>query len=232
MKTTETIKSRTVNVRGHVNVALRLGVLVGLLAVLGCNSKPADDTAAQEKQSTPAAAIGNASDDVAKPSGTLSLTPKNTTVAFLGEKVVGSHEGKFNALSGEISYKDGDPLTANVAVNIDMSSVKTDAEKLDEHLKSADFFDAAKFPEGKFVSHKVTDGGEGDATHTVTGNLTLRGVTKQIAIPAKIDVTGNTVSMVADVTINRQDYGIAFPGMPDNLIKDEVKISLKIEGDI
>ncbi|MBN2343003.1 MAG: YceI family protein [Deltaproteobacteria bacterium] len=162
--------------------------------------------------------------------GTMALSPRNASIEFLGEKLVGSHEGKFESFSGNISFRDSDPTTAKVDVKIDMSSVKTDAEKLDAHLQSADFFDVAKFPDGTFVSNSVTPGGSRDATHTVHGKLTLRGVTKEIAIPAKIEISKTDVLMRAEVTINRKDYGIAFPGMPDNLIKDDVKIFLKLDG--
>ncbi|MBN2525245.1 MAG: YceI family protein [Deltaproteobacteria bacterium] len=217
---------------GMGTIALILSTMALFMGGSGC-SPGGKDTVSNEAQTTETVKV-NAESESHKPSpsGTLKLSPENTTIAFLGKKLVGSHEGSFNAFSGAVSFKDGDPTTAKVDVKIDMSSVRTDEEKLDAHLKSADFFDVEKFQSGTFVSTSVTGGGTGDATHTVKGKLTLRGVTKPIAIPAKINVGRNSVSMAAEVVINRQDFGISFPGMPDNLIKDEVKIFLKIDGQL
>lgn len=163
-------------------------------------------------------------------SGQLKITPENAKVEFVGAKMIGSHEGAFHAFSGTVDYKNGNPLTAVIQVEIDLASVKTDEAKLDGHLKSPDFFDVEKFPKATFVSTGVTAGGADGATHTVKGDFTLHGVKKAIAIPAKIAVTGKSVSVSGELTINRKDYGIIYPGMPDNLIKDDVVIRLSIDG--
>ncbi len=165
-------------------------------------------------------------------SGRLVLTPENAKVGFVGAKMIGSHEGAFHAFSGTIDYKNGDPLTATISVAIDLASVKTDNEKLDGHLKSPDFFDVEKFPKATFVSTDVTEGGDGGATHTVRGELTLHGVKKPLAIPARIDLSQKKVSVSGEFTINRKDFGIVYPGMPDNLIKDDVTIKLSIDAAI
>ena len=123
-----------------------------------------------------------------------------------------------------MEFKNADPTTAEIDVKIDLASVKTDSPKLDEHLKSPDFFDVAKFPEAKFVSSQVAKNADG--TYVVSGELTLRGVTKEISIPAKIELADASVSMTAAFEINRKDFQIVYPGMPDNLIKDMVTIKL------
>ena len=156
--------------------------------------------------------------------GQLALSPANSSVAFVGAKMVGDHAGSFQAFSGTVDFKGGDPSSAQIKVKIDLSSVKTDSPQLDGHLKSPDFFDVAKFPEAAFESSQVTKNG-GDA-YTVTGELNLHGVTKEIAIPATITVTDKEATMKASFKINRKDFGIVYPGMPDNLIKDDVSINL------
>jgi len=95
-------------------------------------------------------------------------------------------------------------------------------------LKTADFFDVAKFPEATFVSTSIKAGGENGATHTVTGNLTLHGVTKSITFPATISVTGGVATVDANFAINRKDFGINYPGAQDNLIRDDVVMKLTI----
>jgi polyisoprenoid-binding protein YceI len=100
--------------------------------------------------------------------------------------------------------------------------------KLTEHLKTPDFFDVAKFPDAKFVSTEIRAGGDKGASHTVTGNLTMHGVTKSVTFPATIAVTADTASVDSDFSINRKDFGINYAGAADNLIRDDVVIKLTI----
>ncbi|MBW2161890.1 MAG: YceI family protein [Deltaproteobacteria bacterium] len=65
--------------------------------------------------------------------------------------------------------------------------------------------------------------------HTIAGDLTLHGVTKRISFPATIEATGSEVSATAEFSINRQDYGISYPGMRDDLIRDLVVIKLSLK---
>ena len=84
-------------------------------------------------------------------------------------------------------------------------------EKLQGHLKSPDFFDVARFPKATFVSTAIAAGGSG-APYTVSGNLTIHGVTKPISFPAQISVAGNTVTAAATFNVNRRDFGLNYPG--------------------
>jgi len=95
-------------------------------------------------------------------------------------------------------------------------------------LKTPDFFDVAKFPEAKFESTAIKAGGDKGATHTVTGNLTMHGVTKSITFPATIAVTPDTATVDATFAINRKDFGINYAGAADNLIRDDVVMKLAI----
>src|SRR5215212_4900638 len=109
-----------------------------------------------------------------------------------------------------------------------MNSVAADAAYLAEHLKSADFFDAPKLPESTFVSTDIKPGGEKGATHTVTGNLDLHGVTKAIAFPATIKVDAAAATLDAEFYIKRDDFGIRYAGRTNDLIRDEVVIKLHV----
>ncbi len=226
------MKNTTANLRPIRLLTGVLGAMVVVAMVAGCAPGEKEAPVNKAKPENVAKSASAAGESTSSANGTLSLSPQNTTIGFLGKKLVGSHLGKFTDFSGSVSFRDGNPSTANIHVKIDMSSAKTDEEKLDGHLKSPDFFDVARYPDGTFVSTGVTAGGKGDVTHTVQGNLTLRGVTRPVAIPARIEVGEKTVSVKAEFSINRQDFGISFPGMPDNLIKDDVKIFLKIDGSI
>lgn len=195
-----------------------------LVFAAGCDNQPAKDksvatVAAPTEATTP------------PPSGAVEYVFSNSDSAleFVGAKVTGKHDGSFEKFNGKIHLVDNDPLKSQVSVEVDTESVKTDTEKLTGHLKSPDFFDTAKFPKATFTSTSVKAGGEKGATHTVTGNLDLHGVKKAITFPATIKVEGDTVEVNAEFAINRKDFGIVYAGMPDDLIKDDVLMKLKIK---
>ena len=207
----------------------RLGAIVSLLSLLvlvaACN-----DPASNVNKAVTSEAQKAASPQTAATGQKYAITPQNSKIEFIGSKVTGSHNGSFEKFSGEIHYAGNDPTQSHVAITIDAASVKADDPKLTEHLKTADFFDVAKFPEAKFESTAIKPGGEKGATHTVTGNLTLHGVTKSITFPATIAVSGDTATVDANFAINRKDFGINYPGAQDNLIRDDVVMKLSIRG--
>ncbi len=157
------------------------------------------------------------------------ITPDTSKITFVGSKVTGSHNGSFEKFSGTIDYN-GKPETSKVTITIDANSITTDTPDLTKHLKTADFFDVAKYPEAKFESTAIKGGGDKGATHTVTGNLTLHGVTKSITFPATIVVAPDAITVDSTFAINRKDFGINFAGASDNLIRDDVVLTLKIRG--
>lgn len=205
---------------------------VSLLTTVACDNDPVGDAPkAETSQAAPVqekqqAKEANAEANTA--AKTYEVNPKNSSIEFVGAKVTGKHDGKFNAFTGKVDLVDGDPTKSSVLVTIDMKDVETDTEKLTGHLKSADFFDIEKFPQAKFTSTKI-EKGEKDNEYKVTGNLELRGVTKSITFPAKITTSENSVSISAEFGLNRKDFEINYPGMQDDLIKDEVLMKLKLD---
>jgi polyisoprenoid-binding protein YceI len=115
-----------------------------------------------------------------------------------------------------------------VTITIDTASVTTDTPDLTKHLRTADFFDVARFPQATFESTEIKAGGEKGASHTVTGNLQLHGVTKSITFPATIVVSPGVITVDSTFAINRKDFGINYAGAADNLIRDEVVLTLKV----
>ena len=138
------------------------------------------------------------------------------------------HDGGFKTFNGTVQLVDGDPTKSSVTVEIETASIFVDDPKLEDHLKSPDFFDVAKFPKAHFTSTAIKSGGEAGATHTVTGNLELHGVTKTITFPATIRPGADRVEVDAEFSINRKDWNIVYPGMPDDLIQDNVLIKLTL----
>ena len=157
-----------------------------------------------------------------------SITPENSKIEFIGAKVTGHHNGSFKKFSGVVDYT-GQVETSRVSITIDSSSLETDTPDLTKHLKTADFFDVAKFPDAKFESTAIRAGGEKGASHTVTGNLTLHGVTKSLTFPATITAAPGEVTVESSFAINRKDFGINYAGQADNLIRDDVALSLHVK---
>ena len=197
-------------------------MLTGLIFLNACS-----DPAANKSK----AVTGEAAPVVAPPAAAqgqkYQITSQNSKVEFVASKVTGSHNGSFGAFSGQIDYN-GTPEQSRVNITIKANSITTDTPDLTKHLKTADFFDVAKYPEASFVSTAIKAGGEGGATHTVTGNLALHGVTKSITFPATINVTPDVATVDSTFSINRKDFGINYAGAADNAIRDNVVLTLKI----
>lgn len=166
-----------------------------------------------------------------KPAGAITIAPPQSKIEFTGSKVSGKHDGSFQQFDGWIALADEKPETAKIAVAIDMTSVKSDDEKLTGHLKSPDFFDVEKNPKATFVSTEIKPGGEKGATHTITGNLNLRGVEKSVTFPATIKVAADKVTAKSEFSINRKDWNIVYAGKADDLIRDGVVIKLDLSAD-
>lgn len=161
----------------------------------------------------------------------------NSTIAWVGQNVAGGkHTGTIGISKGSLTF-DGNSLvggsfTANVA-SIDVTDLTGDrATRLSNHLKSEDFFDAAKFPEATFVVTKV-DGGGADVT--ITGDLTIKGIKKSVVFPATVHKTGDRVHAVAKgVTIDRTQFDVKyrsgnfFSGLGDRAILDEFQLDIEL----
>jgi len=160
----------------------------------------------------------------------LPITPENSKIEFTGSKVTGSHDGGFKSFKGTIDLVNNKPEESSVSVNIEMNSVFTNADGLTKHLQTPDFFDVEKYPKATFASTKiVADAEKGAGNYTITGDLNLHGTIKSISFPAKITVGDSDVSVDAEFSINRKDFGIAYAGKADDLIRDDVVIKLSLK---
>lgn len=206
---------------------LFLFALVALVAA--CKNAPKGE-AATTSDAAPVAAASAAK--------SLNVNTANTTINWSGSKISGTHTGTLKLKSGSLKV-DGNKIIGG-SFDIDMSTMvctDLDAEgagKLVGHLSSPDFFDVPKFPTAKFEITKVTAlEGNPDANSMVYGNLTLKGVTKQIGFKANSKVGANGASVsTGDFTIDRTDFGIKYGSesladtVKDKAISD--KVGLKI----
>jgi len=197
-----------------------------VLGLVACNNDPAKGKA-QAAVSEPATALPAMPAPPAN-GANYSFSQDNSTVEFVGAKVTQKHDGKVGSFRGVVQLIESDPTKSSVQVELDLDSVNVDEPRLTKHLKSPDFFDVARFPKATFKSTSIRAGGDDSATHTVAGNLDLHGVTKQIAFPARIKVNAEVVQVEAEFSINRKDFGSNYPGMADDLIKNDVLVLLKL----
>jgi len=148
-----------------------------------------------------------------------------STIGFVGSKVTRSHNGGFKNFAGKINVAAG-KIAGTPEFKIAMQSTWADDNRLEGHLKSRDFFDAASFPVTTFTVTGIDPAG---SQQKVTGNLNLHGVTKSISFPADIRIADDSVTVKAEFAINRRDFNINYPGMPNDLIRDNVVIKLDLQ---
>ena len=145
--------------------------------------------------------------------------------------------GEFGTFSGEVSYDPKNPTQTTAKVSIDASSIDTNDEKRDGHLKSPDFFDTGKFATITFESTKAKKRGKNGLE--VHGKLTMRGITKPVVLEVE-DITnevtdpwGNTkIGATLTTTINRHDFGVSWNKTLDKggvVVGDQVKITIDLE---
>jgi polyisoprenoid-binding protein YceI len=144
--------------------------------------------------------------------------------------------GRFDDLSGTISVDRAKPENSTVEFTIQAASIDTNDEGRDKHLRSPDFFDAEKNPQITFKSTKVKPTGKD--TYDVTGQFTMRGVTKEITLPVTVlgemkDGRGvPKIGFETTTTINRKDYGVAWNRALDAggyVLSDDVKVTITLE---
>lgn len=160
-------------------------------------------------------------------------------IEWVGKKVTGQHNGEVKLKSGDFTLKDGNITSGNFVIDM-KSIVALDLEgewkqKLEGHLKSADFFDVEKSPTATFILTKceVKADDKGN-THLLTGNLTIKGISNQITIPARVSTQDNKFVAIAEFSINRTDYNIKygsgkfFQDLGDKMIYDDFDIKLNL----
>lgn len=198
------------------------------IALLGCDDHTAGVHAATV--SDPVAVSAGPAPSLRE---SLRIDAARSSVGFTGAKVTASHDGSFEDFDGTIELDPADVTASAVRVTIRMSSVRIEPARLAQHLLDADFFDVARFPTSTFESTAIESaagalvGGE-RATHVITGNLTMRGVTRAIRFPAIVTVTPTEVRARSELSIDRRDFGIVYPGMADDLVRDLVVIRFDV----
>jgi polyisoprenoid-binding protein YceI len=168
---------------------------------------------------------------------TWSIDPDHSTVGFkVKHMMVSNVKGEFSKYTGTVEIDDKDITKSKVDVSIETASINTGVAKRDDHLRSADFFDSAKYPTMRFVSKDIRKAGN---KLSVVGDLSLRGVTREVVL----DVEGPTEAVkdpwgatrrgaVATSKVNRKDFGLTWNAAIETggvVVGDEVTINLDLE---
>jgi polyisoprenoid-binding protein YceI len=208
---------------------------MGAVILASCQGDPKADEA---KTTDSVAVVAPTTGNVYK----ADLTQSN--VQWTGTKPTGQHTGVMMLKEGSINAEAGN-ITGG-EFTIDMSTMKiTDkdtsgAANLAGHLSSGDFFDVAKYPTAKFVISSVTAGIDSatskdlvmkDATHTITGNLTLKDQTKSVSFPAKVNVADASITADANFNIDRTQWGLVYgndKGLGNKFIRPTVNVVLHL----
>jgi polyisoprenoid-binding protein YceI len=161
---------------------------------------------------------------------TYQIDSVHSNIGFRVRHLMSKVTGRFGKVSGTLSLDSKDVARSSVDVTIEVASVSTNDDKRDGHLKSPDFFDAAKFPTITFKSTSVREVSKGRLE--VTGTFTMKGVSKTLVLPitslgTASDPWKNVIAgFEGELKLNRQDYGVSYgPG----LVGDEVDIDLNVE---
>ena len=219
-------------------------LLVFLSFLTACTDAPESDQAT----------TGEAREVAANSDATWKVKENDSKIEWIGTKVSGYHTGVVPIKSGELRVNDGAVTGGKFVMDVANMSVSGPKEvdagsntKLLGHLKSADFFDVEKHPEATFevTSIKAFEGAVADTadprqeelneykvaspTHTISGNMTIKGVTKNIEFPARITVNGDNAEAIAKFNIDRKQWGIVYPGKPDDLIRDNIHLGVSIK---
>lgn len=168
--------------------------------------------------------------------GTYVLDKAHTVVGFVARHLmVTKVRGHFPDFIGTIEVGEN-PLDSKVTAEISMASVTTDDERRDGHLRTSDFFDVENYPTMSFKSTKIER--DGSDQWLLTGDLTLRGVTKPVTLDLEFNgglndgYFGARLGFTASGEINRQDFGVSFNGALDGggvVVSDKVRIEIEAE---
>lgn len=161
----------------------------------------------------------------------------HSTATFKVRHMMANQVGQFRDFDGKINIDRANPANSNVEFTIQAASIDTGNTNRDEHLRSADFFDVAKYPTISFKSTSVAK--KSDTDYAVTGDLSMHGVTKRVTLPVTFlgfgkTARGEKAGFEIETTVNRKDFGIVWNKTLDEggfLLGEDVKVTINLEVD-
>jgi len=165
------------------------------------------------------------------------LDPMHSEVQFkVKHLVISTVSGFFKSFEGELDTENDDFSDAKISFSLDINSIDTNQSQRDEHLKSAEFFDAEKYPKISFKSTSFTK--SGDDEYKLAGDLTVKGITKQVSLDVEFggstdDFYGNTkAGFEISGKINRKDFGLTWSGVTEAgsvVVGEDIKLLINVQ---
>ena len=167
--------------------------------------------------------------------GDYTIDPAHTRLGFSARHaMVATVRGQFTDFTGTAHVDTADPASSKVEVKIVANSISTGQQQRDDHLRSGDFFESEQYPDITFISTDVSRDGD---DWTITGDLTIKGVTHSVAVPFEFtgsaqDPYGNTrIGFEGGTTIKRSDWGMSFNAALETggvLVSDKIKLEFDV----
>jgi polyisoprenoid-binding protein YceI len=196
----------------------------------GASGESTTATAPEPKAAAPAGP------DLARLTGDYTIDPTHSEIGFsVRHAMITTVRGRFTEYEGKLHLDGTDPAKSSAVVTIEVAGIDTHQSQRDEHLRTGDFFDVASYPEITFSSTAAEF--IGDDSYRLTGDLTIKGVTKPVSIDftfngAAKDPYGNErVGFEGSVTVDRTDWGLTYNAALETggvMISDKVKLSFEI----
>lgn len=168
------------------------------------------------------------------------IDPDHSVAAFsIRHMTVAFVHGQFNDISGSIHYNPGDGAALEIEFEIGVSSIITGIRKRDDHLKSADFFDADAYPKISFKSHTIRNSGA--SGYKISGDITIHGITREITLdvdvagPVKSPFGETSIGLTGKTVLNREEFAVIWNQPLENggvMVGKEVEISVDLEADL
>ncbi len=169
------------------------------------------------------------------------IDPDHSVATFaVRHMMIADIHGQFNDVRGVIHFDPADPALLSVEAEIDVAGIYTGINKRDEHMRSPDFLDAAQHPKITFTGRTAEAGG--DRLCKITGDLTIRGVTRTVTLEGKYSGPVNdpfeegamSIGFTGSTVINREDYGMMYNAVMEGgfMVGREVQITLNVEADL
>lgn len=198
-------------------------LLAGAVVFSSCGSNAVEATDAKKEA------------EATEKSVTYTVDTKASEMQWSGKKLASGHSGLIDIKSGELSAE-GEKITAG-KFEVDMSTIREtgdvdaeSAEMLAGHLMSPDFFDVATYPVTTF---EITEVKGEKGSYEISGNLTIKGIAKNITFPADVKIEGDVLTAEAQVIINRTDWGVTYGSgitgaAKDKAIHDDMEFKIKL----
>jgi cytochrome b561/polyisoprenoid-binding protein YceI len=155
-----------------------------------------------------------------------SVKPEQSRIGFEATGSGYTTQGTFGRYKAEIEFDPDEPGQTSVRVLLDMSSAATGEADADQTLRSADFFNPGQFPTAQFVARGAQPAGAGK--YVLNGRLTLKGVTRPVALPFSVDINSGTATVNAETKINRLDFGVGPESVAGLAVDKDVKLTINL----